>query len=107
VVIPVDKELLRGKTENPDNTKQWFALESRSPLNPDAPLPTFNDMSFDVPVDSLDNQISWFYQGNFLGRFQDQEIYYTRIQDDMVMDILKSNDWIRPVYFAVTVSRDG
>jgi len=107
VVIPVDKALLSGLKNQPENMNQWFALDSKSPLNPDAPLPSYQQMGFDIPVDSLDNQVSWFFQGNFLTRFQDQEIYYTRIQDDMVMDILKSNDWLRPVYFAVTVSRDG
>jgi len=107
VVIPVDKALLSGLKNQPENMRQWFSLDSKSPLNPDAPLPSYQQMGFDMPVDSLDNQVSWFFQGNFLTRFQDQEIYYTRIQDDMVMDILKSNDWLRPVYFAVTVSRDG
>jgi hypothetical protein len=107
VVIPVNKDLLRGVDSEPENMNQWFSLETRSPLNPNADLPSYNDVAFDVPIDSLDDQISWFFQGNFLTRVQDQEIYYTRIQDDMVMDILKSNDWLRPVYFAVTVSRDG
>jgi MFS family permease len=107
VVIPVDKNLLRGLKSQPENMSQWFSLDSKSPLNPQAALPTYQEMAFDIPVDSLDDQVSWFFQGNFLTRFQDQEIYYTRIQDDMVMDILKSNDWLRPVYFAVTVSRDG
>lgn len=107
VVVPVNKNLLRGKVDNPENMKQWFSLENKSPLNPNADLPSFNKMAFDIPIDSLDEQVDWFFQGNFLGNFQEQEIYYTRIQDDMVMDILKSNDWIRPVYFAVTVSRDG
>lgn len=107
VVIPVNKDLLRGIKSDPENMNRWFSLDSRSPLNPEANLPTFENVSFDIPVDSLDDQISWFFQGNFLTRVQDREIYYTRIQDDMVMDILKSNDWLRPVYFAVTVSRDG
>jgi hypothetical protein len=107
VTIPVDKNLLQGKVNNPENSEQWFGLDSRSPLNPNASMPTFDEMAYDIPVDSLDDRVEWFYQGNFLGRVQDQDIYYTRIQDDMVLDILKSNDWMRPVYFAVTVSRDG
>jgi len=107
VVIPVNKALLKSKEINPEVTKAWFNLSTDSPLNPGAPLPDFNAMIFDMPIDSLDESASWFYQGNFLGRYQEEDFYYTRIQDDMVMDILRSNEWVRPVYFAVTVSRDG
>ncbi len=61
-----------------------------------------------MPVDSLDNQVSWSYQGNYLGQNQSgKKLYYTRIQDDLVLDILKTNRWARPVYFAVTVSNDA
>ncbi len=65
-------------------------------------------MAYDVPIDSLDNQLSWYYQGRYMGKDQSgDKKYYTMIQDDMVMDIIKNNINKRPIYFAITVSYDA
>jgi hypothetical protein len=52
--------------------------------------------------------MQFYYEGNLLS--QDREgnkYYYTRVQDDMILDMIKANNWQRPIYFAITVSRDG
>ena len=65
-------------------------------------------MKFDVPIDSLNSDLSWYYQGRYMGKDQSgQKKYYTMIQDDMVMNILRNNINKRPIYFAITVSYDA
>ena len=65
-------------------------------------------MAFDVPIDSLNNQLSWYYQGRYMGKDQSgNKKYYTMIQDDLVMNILRNNINTRPIYFAITVSYDA
>jgi hypothetical protein len=101
LVIPVDKNKLQSIFE--DTTRIG---EGSSVMNDN--LPYEPDMSFEIPVDLLDDEVRWFYQGNLLGSDrQGNQLYYTRIQDDMVIDILRTNEWVRPVYFAITVSQDG
>lgn len=105
LVIPVNKDLLRSAFE--DTSRIGESTQIGDPDN-FFDVPYAPDMSFDIPVDQLDDEIRWFYQGNYLGSDrQGNELYYTRIQDDMILDILKTNNWVRPVYFAITVSQDG
>lgn len=99
--IPVNKELLRSVYE--DTTRIGETASGTTSVIPYAP-----EMSFEIPVDQLDDEIRWYYQGNFLGTDrQGNQLHYTRIQDDLVLDILRTNEWVRPVYFAITVSQDG
>jgi hypothetical protein len=84
VVIPVDKNKLANLVEQ----------------NPNA--------GFETPLELLDNEVRFYYEGNFLAQDQQgNKMYYTRVQDDMVLDILRTNQWERPIYFAITVSADG
>jgi MFS family permease len=100
-VIPVNKNMLSYVFEDSSRI-----TEGSPPLT--SGLPYGSDMSFEIPVELLDDEVRWFYQGNSLGADrQGNELFYTRIQDDMVMDILRTNEWVRPVYFAITVSQDG
>jgi len=104
VTIPVDKSVLKQAYSSKENYRN--AIEANK---------TFEDYTFfkktatyKIPIDSLDNEVSFYYEGNFLT--QDREgnkLYYTRIQDDLIMDILKTNRWVRPVYFANTVSQSS
>lgn len=95
MVIPVDREFLAGVF---DGTVDF----------PWAPREIRDEMGFDVPFESFDDQITWYFEGSYLGTDRDgREIRYTRIQDDMVLEILRTNQWVRPVYFSTTVARDG
>lgn len=87
VTIPVDKEDLKNK----------FYSE----------VDGVKGEAFDMPVDSLDDQISFFVEGQYLGQRQEEKLYYLRVQDEAILDILKTNKWERPVYFANTVSYDS
>ncbi len=83
VVIPVDKSLLASEVGA-------------------------NNGGFGVPIDRLDDAVRFYYEGNFLGTdASGRRMHYTRVQDDLVLDILRTNQWKRPVYFAITVSGDG
>ena len=105
IVIPVDKDILVRAFE--DTTR---LNESGISLNDNDffDVPYVPDLDFDIPVEQLDDEVRWFYGGNYLGTDrQGNQLHYTRIQDDMILDILKTNNWIRPIYFAITVSQDG
>lgn len=105
LVIPVNKDLLRSAFEDTSRIGESTQIGEQNSFYD---VPYAPDMSFDIPVDQLDDEVRWFYQGNYLGSDrQGNELYYTRIQDDMILDILKTNNWVRPVYFAITVSQDG
>lgn len=63
---------------------------------------------FSLPVEELDNDVSWFVEGRPAGRDgQGNERFYLQTQDRMVLELLQNNMWLRPIYFANTVSRDG
>lgn len=94
-VIPVDKTFLQGVYDG----------EIEFPW---APPEIPEEMKFSVPLDQVDDEVRWFYEGTFLGRDRDgNDIHYTRIQDDMIIEILRTNKWVRPVYFSTTVARDA
>ncbi len=105
LVIPVNKDLLRSAFEDTSRIGELIITgESDNFFD----VPYTPELSFGIPVDQLDDEIRWFYQGNYLGSDrQGNELYYTRIQDDIILDILRTNQWVRPVYFAITVSQDG
>ncbi len=66
------------------------------------------DVDFGIPVDSLDDNLSWYYKGRAAGVAPNgQTRYYSRVQDKVVINIIKTNNWLRPVYFATTVSRQS
>ncbi len=100
IKIPVDKDLLRGAFSSDNNYKEMIGVR------PDTSLDLFrNGVTFGIPVDSLDNEVSWYYEGRSAGADQQgNQRFYTQVQDKVILDILKSNRWLRPVYFANTVS---
>lgn len=108
IVIPVDKSHLRQVFE--DSTRfSELGNQTKFIEGSDGREVSFApEMGFEIPVDNLNDEVRWFYQGNYLGTDrQGNEMFYTRIQDDLVLDILQTNNWVRPVYFAITVSLDG
>ena len=70
-------------------------------------LPVSNEVyeRFGITDTSVRNRgnISW----TMSGRQFSQDIRYLQIQDIMVRDIVMTNKWERPVYFATTVSPDS
>ena len=99
VTIPVDKEMLKKAFSKDLDYKEAIGVK-----NNDIPiLQTGTD--FEMPVDSLDNAMSWNLNGRFYGKDQQgQDIYFLQVQDRMILELLKANNWLRPVYFANTVS---
>ncbi|MFY0699077.1 MAG: DUF2723 domain-containing protein [Balneola sp.] len=99
ITIPVDKELLRKAfSEDTDYKEAIGVAGSEIPI-----LQSGTD--YEIPVDSLDDVISWKLEGRYYGRDQEgNDIRYLQIQDRLILEILESNNWLRPVYFANTVS---
>lgn len=100
VRIPVNKDLLGSAFSGDKMYKETIGVK------PDTSLELFREgVDFGIPVDSLDNEVSWYYQGRPAGTDgQGNQRYYTQVQDEVILDILKTNKWLRPVYFANTVS---
>jgi hypothetical protein len=75
-------------------------------VTPDTSLSILqNGIDYEMPVDSLDDVVSWRLNGRLYGQdSQGNQIHYLQIQDRLILDILETNQWLRPVYFANTVS---
>lgn len=92
VSVPVQKEMLKNKYS-----------DSRSASGNSSGLNRI-EVDFGIPVDSLDNNISWYFKGRSAGTDREgNPRYYTRVQDEVVLNILKTNKWNRPIYFASSV----
>ncbi|HYW35572.1 MAG TPA: DUF2723 domain-containing protein, partial [Balneolaceae bacterium] len=103
VRIPVNKKMLRK------------ALSDRSVYRKDIGVKPgvkkkvySKNIGFNMPVDSLDSTASWYFKGRYYGKDrQGNKVYYTQIQDQVIMNILKNNHWLRPVYFASTIPKSS
>ena len=116
MTIPVNKELLRSVFEaDPIQIEDSTASFFETGLLPDSTeiTPMLYDQMrmatpYSLPVEELDNEVRWFLQGRSAGRdSQGNERFYLQTQDLMILEILRNNQWLRPVYFANTVSQTG
>jgi hypothetical protein len=102
-VVPVDKEMLNQAFSGEYEYKEAIGVK------PDTSLPILQQgTAFEIPVDSLDNELRARVEGRFYG--QDQQgngVYYMQVQDLMILELIKSNNWLRPIYFANTVSQSS
>lgn len=114
--IPVDKELLHSVFETSpaqieDTTNQFMAGQSyleTLEITPVLQNQIQMAVPYSVPVDSLDDEVTWSLQGRSAGSdAQGNPRFYLQTQDKMILEILANNQWLRPVYFANTVARSG
>lgn len=116
IVIPVNKALLRSVFEaSPDQLEDTTSSFYKN-LNPLTDLRMsemlYNQLRmatpFTIPVDELDEEVSFYLEGRFAGQDnQGNPRYYLQTQDKMILHLLQNNMWLRPVYFANTVSRSA
>jgi DNA-binding transcriptional MerR regulator len=101
--IPVNKDLLKNAFSNDKQYRENIGV------NPDTTVAIYVEgVDFGMPVDSLDDEVRWYYEGRSAGTDrQGNRRYYTQVQDEVILDILQTNRWLRPVYFANTVSRQS
>jgi hypothetical protein len=99
ITIPVDKEMLRRAFSEDSQYKEAIGAD-----NSDIPI-LQSGTDYEMPVDSLDDVVVWNLEGRLYGQDQQgNEIRYLQTQDRLILEILESNNWLRPVYFANTVS---
>lgn len=100
--IPVNKDLLDAA----------FAGESAEMIGTQV-TPMLQDqilsaVPYSIPVEELDDAVSWYLEGRPAGRDQQgNERYYLQAQDIVALELIEQNQWLRPVYFANTVAGDG
>ena len=101
--IPVDKDMLKRAFSEDSEYKEAIGV------TPDTSLQIlYTGTDFEIPVDSLDDQVSWRVNGRVYGQdAQGNSVNYMQVQDLMILEILQSNNWLRPVYFANTVSQQS
>ncbi|MDX1618090.1 MAG: DUF2723 domain-containing protein, partial [Balneolaceae bacterium] len=101
--IPVNKDLLDSAFSGDETYKETIGVK------PDMETQLFKEgVDFGIPLDSLDSQVSWYYEGRSAGRdAEGNPRYYTQVQDDVILDMLQTNRWLRPIYFANTVSTNS
>jgi len=115
ISLPVPKELLKSAFEaDPDTFGESAdtSIINRLPAGVDYNEMIHNQLAmatpYSMPVDSLDNEVTFFLEGRSAGSDQQgNERFYLQTQDKMVLELLQNNLWLRPIYFANTVSRDG
>jgi len=64
---------------------------------------SWQDTEIELPVDdplNKENKIVWTLKPTF-------ENKALRVQDQLILEILKTNNWKRPVYFSITVDESG
>lgn len=99
ISIPVNKDMLRKAFSEDNDYKEAIGVK-----NSEIPI-LQSGTDFEMPVDSLDEVVTWNLPGRLYGRDQEgNEIRYLQTQDRLILEILESNNWLRPVYFANTVS---
>lgn len=98
--IPVDKPMLEQAFSGDYDYKEAIGVK------PDTSLPILRSgTDFEIPVDSLDDALTWRLEGRILGQGRDgNPFYFLQTQDAMIVDIIEANEWLRPIYFANTVS---
>lgn len=100
--IPVDKELLNSV----------FSGESIEQAGTDL-SPMFQDqiamaVPYSIPVEELDDEVSWYLEGRSAGQDREgNERFYLQAQDIVALELIRENQWVRPIYFANTVAGDG
>ncbi|MEX0994836.1 MAG: DUF2723 domain-containing protein, partial [Balneolaceae bacterium] len=103
-VIPVNKPLLQQAFSEGEITKDFPQITQDQTFHHQLQ----SAIPYSIPVDSLDDEFRWFVQGRSAGQDQQgNQRFYLQVQDKMVIEILRNNKWLRPVYFANTVSRQG
>ena len=116
IVIPVDKDLLRSVFEADaaqleDSTSQFFrggGLPDDVELTPVLYNQLQMATDYSISIDELDDEVRWFLQGRSAGRdSRGNERFFLQTQDRMILHLLRNNRWIRPIYFANTVSSSG
>lgn len=115
VSIPVRKDLLYAIFESTvDQLEDTTSNQFRSLIPEDIEMSEmlYNQIRmatpFSLPVDELDDEFRWFLQGRSAGRdSQGNERFYLQTQDRMIIHLLENNMFLRPIYFANTVSRSG
>jgi len=101
--IPVDKNMLNNAFRNMENYKKATGVDPSKNLGLD-----LSKIHFQIPIDSLDNEVAWYYDGRSAGQDrQGNRRYYTQVQDEVILNLLRNNDWLRPIYFANTVSSES
>lgn len=100
ITIPVDKEMLKQAFTEDSEYKEAIGVK------PDTSLQILTTgTQFEMPVDSLDEALNWRLNGRLYGRdAEGNGVYYMQVQDLMILDLLQTNQWLRPIYFANTVS---
>ena len=99
--IPVDRDMLKKAFSSKEQYKEQLGV----PQSKDLGFENIEKVDFNIPADSLDSSVWWYYEGRSAGADrQGNQRYYTQVQDDVILDILRTNNWVRPVYFANTVS---
>lgn len=98
--------------EEVDRLEQKFEFRRPNdfwtPQTVELPVIAHPEADFGMPADQVDPAVRFFVEGQPLGSDpQGNRMYYTRLQDDMILEILRNNEWRRPIYFAITVAQDG
>ncbi|MFO7845509.1 MAG: DUF2723 domain-containing protein [Balneolaceae bacterium] len=100
--IPVNKSLLSTIYNDPSAELEGVDITPLLDNQLQSAVP------YSIPVEELDDEVSWYLEGRSAGQDQQGNMrYYLQAQDVVILDMLRENQWLRPIYFANTVAGDG
>jgi hypothetical protein len=112
ISIPVNKKMLKKAFSGPHQYHEKIGLKRKHiGSKKDKEYKTPSGMKktwFKMPIDSLDDSITWYYKGRYAGTDKKgNKHYYLRTQDRVALNIIKNNHWLRPIMFANTIPKDS
>ncbi len=90
---------------SPDLVELWRSMNIEIPEEPPGPIVTYSDEEIESLVPIQIGSDRAFRVDSLVVTYGKDTIF--RVQDLMVLHLLKANDWERPMYFAVTVSTEN
>jgi hypothetical protein len=112
ISIPVNEKMLKKAFSGPHQYHEEIGLNHKhigSKKGKEYKTPSGMEKTwFHMPIDSLDDSVTWYYKGRYAGKDQKgNKHYYLRTQDRVALNIIKNNHWLRPIMFANTIPKDS
>lgn len=105
ITLPVNKNLLSRAFSSQEAGQEWTGVNTQT-ANFEHQIQSA--VPYSLPIEELDDQVSWYLQGRPAGKdAQGNDRFYLQTQDVLILDMLRNNQWLRPIYFANTVSRSS
>lgn len=104
ITVPVNKNLLRRAFSGESVGTELVGTQ----ITPMLENQIDSAVPYSVSVEELDDEVSWYLEGRYAGQDnQGNQRHYLQAQDVVALEMIRQNQWLRPIYFANTVAGDA